>query len=150
MKQPPSLLLGCSTHGQEMGMLGQEPAGISPADSWREHPAGRAQPWWRGRQLKAHCPLQPPAPAFAISFLGNQRPRAFLGMILEGFVAGAHGQGEENMPGHICGQGVLPRKATSLVPSTQLRLLASSHHRLALWQYQGRAGFATGVQRTMG
>lgn len=62
-------------------------------------------------------------------------------MMLQGLVAGPRGQGEGNMPGHICGQGVLPRKATSLVPSTQLGLLASSHHRLALWQYQGRAGF---------
>lgn len=33
MKQPPSLLLGCSTQGREMGMLQQGPAGICPADS---------------------------------------------------------------------------------------------------------------------
>lgn len=33
MKQPPSLLLGRSTQGREMGMLEQGPAGISPADS---------------------------------------------------------------------------------------------------------------------
>lgn len=33
MKQPLSLLLGCSTQGREMGMLEQGPAGISPADS---------------------------------------------------------------------------------------------------------------------
>lgn len=54
-------------------------------------------------------------------------------MMLQGLVAGPRGQGERNMLGHICGQDVLPRKATSLVPSTQVRLLASSHHRVVLW-----------------
>lgn len=69
-------------------------------------------------------------------------------MMLQGLVAGPRGQGEGNMPGHISGQGVLPRKATGLVLSTQLGLLASSHHRLALWQCQGRAGFTAEVQWT--
>lgn len=70
-------------------------------------------------------------------------------MMPQGFVAGPRGQGEGNMPGHICGQGVLPRKATGLVPNTQLCFLASSHHRLALWQYQGSVRFASEVQWTM-
>lgn len=47
-------------------------------------------------------------------------------MMLQGLVAGPRGQGEGNMPGHICGQGVLPRQATSRVLSTQLGLLATT------------------------
>lgn len=43
-------------------------------------------------------------------------------MILQGFVAGPRGQGEGNMLGHICGQGVLPRETNSRMQSTQLRL----------------------------
>lgn len=39
-------------------------------------------------------------------------------MMLQGLVAAPRGQGQGNMLGHICGQGVLPRKATGLVPST--------------------------------
>lgn len=70
-------------------------------------------------------------------------------MMLQGLVAQPRGQGEGNMPGHIRGEGVLPRKATSLVPSIQLGLLASSHHGLAVWQYQGGAGFTAEVQQAM-
>lgn len=70
-------------------------------------------------------------------------------MMLQGLVARPRGRGEGNMPGHISGQGVLPRKATGLMLSTQLGLLASSHHRLVLWQCQGRAGFTAEVQWTM-